>query len=119
MKRDSVQNFLRIILMTGMLFLLSTQWSLGAEEESSKTISTVSPEVLKSQIKKVETTDLNDEDKKKLAELYNLALANIEKALSYATDRESFRQARKTAPEEMEKLSNTLKEREEVSPEKT
>lgn len=119
MKRGSVQNFLRIILMTGMLFLLGTQWSLGAEEESSKTISTVSPEVLKSQIKKVETTDLTDEDKKKLTELYNMALANIEKARSYATDAESFRQARKTAPEEIEKLRNTLKEREKISPETT
>jgi hypothetical protein len=59
MKRDSVQNFLRIILMTGMLFLLGTQWSLGDEEKSSKTISPVSPEVLKSQIKNVETRDLS------------------------------------------------------------
>ena len=118
MKRDSVQNFLRIILMTGMLFLLGTQWSLGAEEKSSKTISTVSPEVLKSQIKKVETTDLNDEEKKTLTGLYNLALANIEKARSYATDAESFKKARKIAPEEIEKLRNTLKEREKISPEK-
>ena len=80
MKRDSMQIFLRIILMTGMLFLLGTQWSLGDEEKSSKTISPVSPEVLKSQIKNVETRDLDDEEKKKLTELYNLALANIEKA---------------------------------------
>jgi hypothetical protein len=90
---------------------------LGDEEKSSKTISPVSPEVLKSQIKNVETRDLTDEDKKKLTELYNLALANIEKARSYATDTESFKKSRKTVPEAMEKLRNTLKEREEISPE--
>ena len=72
-----MKDFLRIIVMTGMLFLLYTQWSLGEEEKSSKTISPVSPEVLKSQIKKVEATDLNNEDKKKLTELYTLALANM------------------------------------------
>jgi len=104
--------------MTGMLLLLGTQWSLGDEEKSSQTISPVSPEVLKSQIKNVETRDLNDEEKKTLTGLYALALANIEKARSYAVDAESFRQARKTAPEEMEKLRNTLKEREKISPEK-
>ncbi|WP_309498164.1 mechanosensitive ion channel domain-containing protein [Sulfurovum sp.] len=120
MKRDSVQDFLRIILMTGMLFLLGAQWSFGAEveEKNSKTISPVSPEVLKSQIKNVETTDLSEEDKKNLTELYTHALANIEKARYYATDAESFKKARKTAPEAMEKLRNTLKEREKISPEK-
>ena len=117
MKRDIVQNFLRIIFMTGLLFILGTQNSIGAEEKSSQTIPTVSPEVLKSQIQKVETTDLNDEEKKKLTELYNLSLANSEKAKSYAANAESFRQARKTAPEVIEKLRNTLKEREEISSE--
>ena len=119
MKRGSVQNFLRIILMTGMLFVLGTQWSLGAEEKSSKTISPVSPEVLKSQIKNVETRDITEEEKKTLTGLYTLALANMEKARSYATDAESFSQARKTSAEEIEKLRITLKEREKISPEKT
>ncbi|MGB5505704.1 MAG: mechanosensitive ion channel domain-containing protein [Sulfurovum sp.] len=121
MKRDSVQSFLRIILITGMLFLLGAQWSFGAEaeEKSSQAISTVSPEVLKNQITKVETIDLTDEDKKKLTELYNLALANIENAQSYVADTESFRKARKTTPEEMEKLRNILKKREKISPENT
>ena len=119
MKRGSMQNFLRIILMAGRLLLLGIQWSLGAEEKSSKTISPVSPEVLKSKIKNVETTDLNDEEKKNLKELYTLALANIEKARSYAADAESFSKARKTTSEEIEKLHHTLKEREKISPEKT
>ena len=118
MKRDNMQNFLRIILMTGMLFILGTQCSLGDEEKSSQAISPVSPEVLKSQIKNIETTDLTDEDKKKLTELYDLALENIEKSRSYATETESFKEARKTAPEAIVKLRNALKEREKISPEK-
>ena len=118
MKRDIVQNFLRIILMTGLLFLLGTQGSIGAEEKSIQTISSVNPEVLKSKIKEVEAGSLDDEAKKKLIDLYSLALANNEKAKSYAANAEFFAQARKTAPAEMEKLRNTLKEREEISPEK-
>lgn len=118
MKSDIVQNFQRIILMTGLLFLLGTQGSLGAEEKSSQTLPTVSSEVIKSKIKKVETTDLDDEEKKRLTELYNVSLSNIEKTQSYRADAESFRQDRETAPAVIEKLRNILKEREEVLPEK-
>lgn len=39
MKRDIMQNFLQIIMMTGLLFLLATQGSIGAEEKSIKSIS--------------------------------------------------------------------------------
>jgi len=119
MDRNIVKNFLQIILMTGLLFLLGTQLSVGAEEKNTQTLTTVSPEVLKGQIKKVETRDLTEEEKKKLTELYNVSLANIEKAQSYTSDTDSFSQARKTAPAEMEQLRNILKEREKISEETT
>jgi len=119
MKRDIMQNFLRIVLMTGLLFLLGTQSSVSAEEKSGQALVTVSPEVLKSQIQKLETRELKEEEKNKLTELYTLSLANIEKAQSYLTDAESFRQARKTAAEVIETLYNTLKEREEISAEES
>jgi len=118
MKRDSVKSIFQIVLTIGALLLLGTQWSFATEEKNTEMTFPVSPEVLKSQIKNVEARKLNDEEKKKLTELYNLALVNIEKARSYVTDTESFRQARKSAPEEIEKLSNTLKEREQISAEK-
>ena len=113
MNRSIMQNFFRIILMIGVLFSFSAQWSIAAEE-----IHSVNPEVIKSKLSEVETRNLDEASKKKLTELYNLALANIEKTRSYTLDTESFVQIRKTAPEEIEKLNNILKQKEEVSPEK-
>ncbi len=118
MKRDIVQNFLRIILMTGLLFLLVTQWSLGAEENSNQMISGVNSEVIKSKIEEIDQRDLDEESKKKLIELYNLSLANIEKEQFFVANTESFSEARKNAPAEIEKLLNLLKEKEEMLPEK-
>ncbi|MEA3455985.1 MAG: mechanosensitive ion channel, partial [Campylobacterota bacterium] len=77
----------------------------------------MNPEVLKSKIKEVEAGSLDDEAKKKLIDLYNLALGNNEKAKSYAENAEFFAQARKTAPAVMKNLRNTLKEREKISSE--
>lgn len=115
MKKGIMQNFLLIILMTGFLSLFGTQWSFGAEENTSSSIRTVSEEVLQSKIKEVEEGSLDDEAKKKLINLYSLALANIEKAKSYEADAKSSALARKNAPTEMENLRNALKKKEKIS----
>ncbi len=116
MKSGIVQDFLRFILLTGVFFLLTTEYSIGSEKKNDQTISRVSSDIIKSQIEKVETRDLKDDEKKKLIELYNVSLANIEKVKAYEADTESFKQTQKTASAEIEKLRNTIDERVKISP---
>jgi potassium efflux system protein len=116
MKGGIVQNFLRLILSVGVFSLFSTLYLIGSEEKNDQTISMVSSDVLKNQIEKIETKDLKDEEKKKIIELYNVSLSNLEKIKSYHAETESFKQTRKTASTEIEKLHNTINKREQVPP---
>ncbi len=116
MKKGMMQNFLQLVWVTLVMVLLSTLYSVGSEEKNTQTISGVNSDLLKSQIEKVETRDLTEEEKKKLVELYTVSLANIKKAKSYDADRDSFKQTRETASTEIENLRSTISERENISP---
>jgi len=118
MDRNIMKNILRIILLAVLWSLFSTQLSADTKEHNSRTIGTVSKEVLQGKIKEVEAGSLNDETKKILIELYNLALRNNQKAKSYTADAESFSQARETSSIEVGNLRNALKKIEKVSSEK-
>lgn len=115
MKNGIVQNFLRLIWIIGAFFLLSTQYSIGSEEKNDQTISRISSDLLKSQIKTLDSRDLKDEEKKKLTELYNVSVVNIEREKSYDAERESFKQSRKTASAKIKKLRISINEIEEFS----
>lgn len=112
----TVNNFLRLTWITLVMILLTTRYSVGLDEKNTQVTPGVSSNFIKSQIEKVETRDIKDEEKKKLVELYNGSLANIEKAKSYDSDRKSFKQTRETASIEIENLRSTISERENISP---
>lgn len=107
--------FLRIILIAGLLSLSGIQLSAGSEENNSQSIRTVSQEVLQGKIKEVEAESLDEEIKKKLINLYNLALSNEQKGQAYVSSSEFFALARKNAPAEIENLHYALKEQMNVS----
>jgi len=109
--------FLRIILIAGLLSLSGIQLSAGSEENNSQSTRAVSQEVLQGKIKEVEAEILDEEIKKKLINLYNLALSNEQKAQSFVSSLEIFTQARKNAPLEIKNLRSALQESEKVSSE--
>ena len=111
-----VQNFLQFIWVTLVMVLLTTLYLVGSEEKNTQTISRVNSDLIKGQIDKIETRDLKDEEKKKLVDLYNVSLANIEKAKLYDADRDSFKQTRETATTEIENLRSVISERESILP---
>jgi hypothetical protein len=91
--------------------------SAGSEENNSQSTRAVSQEVLQGKIKEVEAESLDEEIKKKLINLYNLALSNEQKAQSFVSSLEIFTQARKNAPLEIKNLRSALQESEKVSSE--
>lgn len=106
--------------MTALLSLLGAQWPAAAAEKSKQATSIVSQQILESRIKEVEaTTSLDEASKKKLTELYQRSMTNLEKARAYEADAESFSQARKTAPAEIKELRDSLKQKQKVPAEKS
>ena len=73
--------------------------------------SLVTPEVIESKIAEVEAaTDLTDEAKTKLVELYRKALSNLQTARSNAEAATAFRRAAETAPAQIQSLREALDE---------
>jgi potassium efflux system protein len=112
--------FLFIAILSGLLVqLLPVANAEGKKSEETLT-TLVTAEVLKSKIAEVEAaTNLEEQAKNSLVELYRRALTNLEKLSSYQASAATFAQTRKTEPADTQKLLKALKEKEKSSPEKT
>ena len=118
MSKGIEENFSQLIWVTLVMMLLLTQNLLGLDEKNTQVAPGVTAKFIKSQMEKVDTRNLNDEEKKKLTELYKVSLENIEKAQSYDADRDAFIQTKETASTKIKNLRNTISNRETVSSEK-
>ncbi|TNG01307.1 MAG: mechanosensitive ion channel [Gammaproteobacteria bacterium] len=119
MKHSIFQFFL--IASLGFL-LVAAQPVAVAQEKKMEPLSpsSVTAEVLKSKIAETEAaTNLEEQTKTRLIELYRKALTYIEKTQSYKTDSKTFAEARNSAPADTKKLRKSLEKKQTVSPTKT
>lgn len=105
-----LKGSIRLICRIPLLFILFFWWSPGClAKESAKAPAAVrfvvATEVLNAKIKDVEgSTDLKEDAKQSLLELYRKSLANLETAASNNSQADIFAQSIVTAPAETKKI---------------
>ncbi len=92
-----------------MIILFGISVSLNAAPiDSSKSI-TISQQVLESKIKEVDaSTELNEEGKTKLIELYRKAISELDKVNAYETRAAEFQLAKQQAPQQTQEIRKKL-----------
>ena len=94
--------------------------AVNGDSAAALPTTSVTADVLQSRIADVEAaTDVTDEARTKLVELYRKALSNLETATSNAQAAEDFRRAAQTAPAQVQAIRESMDESSAVPPEDT
>jgi len=102
-------HILRFLLFGFLIFYFNS--SAVAAPVSSKETITVSQQVLESKIKEVEaSTELNEEGKTKLIELYRKAISELDKVNAYETHAAEYQLAKQQAPEQTQEIRKKLEQ---------
>lgn len=112
-------NFPALIKLMSFLVLFISL-GLAHSATTGSFSSTISPEIIKTKLEEAEASkDLDDETKKKVAELYKKSLANLEQEKIWERAADRYEQARKTAADEAstirQKLEADIKAKSEVT----
>lgn len=100
------------------VILFASALSAGDTQQIDQLTPNVDIRVLESKIEEVgSSTSLDEDSKNILTEQYRRALTLLEQSRTFKKDAETFKQARKKAPAEIEKLTEKLERNEKISAE--